>query len=292
MNLIPATVSRAGHRTLLKLNASSPTILVVSGIVGFGVTTALAIAATRKLDPTLTKHTSDRKVIELTNYGSDKDRQRAITRLYAGTALSLTKIYGPTIVAGSLSAAAVLSGHNILKGRHVATMAAYSGLAEEFRSYRARVAKTLGSEAEQEIRDGAHGEWEDDPNHKGEVKRVMKYDLEENAGYLRPWFDETNVNWTRDPVANYLFLKGVQAHMNNLLKFRGHVFLSDVYEALNLTRVGEAQVAGWLQNGDGDNFVSFGFMESENPHTVAFRNGAENTVQLNFNIDGLIWDKI
>lgn len=292
MKYVPASVSRLAGRTSLKLQAKSPTILVVSGVIGFGVTTALAIAATRHLDEVLEDHEKRRYELETVHYESSRALSKDLVKVYGGTSMQLAKIYGPTIVVGALSAAAVLSGHKILKGRHVATMAAYSGLAEEFRHYRDRVAKTIGEDQEREIYSGAHGEWQDDPNHKGEQHRVMVYSGDDQ-GYLRPWYDETNVNWTRDPVANYLFLKGVQQHLNNVLRVKGHVFLNDAFDALGMNRCPEGAVAGWLRDNDeGDSYIDFGFLASKDPHTIAFNNGVEKTVRLNFNIDGVIWDRI
>jgi hypothetical protein len=116
---------------------------------------------------------------------------------------------------------------------------------------------------------------------------------EEQANYLRPFFDEANPNWTTDPTSNFYFLKGVQAHMNRLLDVRGHLFLFEVYDALGIPRTKETIVAGWLADSDrGDGFVDFGFMTDQSPQATMFRNGGERSVRLNFNIDGVIWDLI
>jgi len=290
MKLVPNAVSRFGHRSLLKLNASSPTILVVGGVVGLGVTAVMAARATRRIDPVLDRHKQDRATIGYV--GTESEQQKELLRLYVRTGSSLGRLYGPTILVGATSALAVLGGHRILRGRHIATMAAYTGLAEQFNAYRQRVVKTLGEDLEKEIYEGAHGEYVEDPDHKGEYKLKAKHN-DVDSSYLRPWFDETNVNWTRDAVNNYQFLKAAQAHMNNLLQIRGHVFLNDVLDQLHMPRCAEGSVSGWLwKSADGDNFVDFGFMTSDNPNTVAFRNGVEQNVQLNFNIDGIIWDQI
>lgn len=291
MNLVPKAVTRMGGRALLKLNAASPTLLVVSGVVGLGATAFLAAKATRKLDPILDQHKQTRG--EIGYIGTSREQQREVTKLYLRTGGELAKLYGPTIFVGATSAVAVLGGHRILRGRQLATMAAYSGLMEQFGAYRKRIAETLGEDMEREIYEGARGEWKEDPNHKGEYKLTPSFSGNSPDSYLRPWFDETNVNWTRDPIANYMFLKGVQAHMQNLLSIRGHVFLNDVYDALGMPRCPEGAVSGWVRNSkSGDGFVDFGFMTSHDPHTVAFVNGVEKTVRLNFNIDGVVWDLI
>jgi|SRR4051812_33442015 hypothetical protein len=291
MNLVPKNLSRLGYRSLLKFNAKSPTILVIAGVVGLGATAVLASRASRKVDPIIDKHKKARAEIGI--IANDRARQLELGHLYRKTGVELGKLYGPTLFVGMTSAISVLGGHNILRGRQIATMAAYSGLIEQFSGYRKRVAQTLGDDVERGLYEGARGEWEEDPEHRGEYKLQPKYDVD-NQSYLRPWFDQTNYNWTRDALSNYLFLKGVQSHMNNLLQIRGHVFLNEVFDALAMPRCKEGQVQGWLYNSPkGDNIVDFGFMTSNDPQTVAFRNHVENIVKLNFNVDeGIIWNLI
>lgn len=290
MNLVPKTLSRFGHGSVLKMKASSPTILVVVGVVGLGASAVMAAKATRKIDPVLDEHKQARA--EIGTSIQTRAQQGDLVRLYSHTTWELGKIYGPAIFVGTTSAVAVLGGHKILRTRHAAALTAYSGLAEQFAAYRKRIVRTLGADMEKDIYDGAHAQYEEDPDHPGEYKLKAKWDPNDQDSYLRPWFDETNVNWSRNPESNYLFLKGVQNHMNRMLEIRGHVLLSDVFDALNIPRQGVTAAVGWLRDPDrGDGFIDFGFMTSNDPHTVAFRNGYERTVRLNFNIDGPIWDK-
>ena len=297
MNLVPKAVTRMGSRTLLKLNGSSPTLLVVAGVGGLVATAVLASKASRKLDPIIETHRIKREDIK-TNSGrevfvSNRAEQKAILELYVETGTKLTKLYGPTLFIGTASVISVLGGHKILRGRQIATMAAYSGLLEQFQNYRKRIADTLGEEVEKGIYEGARGEWKENPDHPGEYQLTPVYDPDQPADYLRPWFDEFNNNWTRDPVANYLFLKGVQQHMNNRLAVKGHVFLNEVFDALGMERCSEGAVVGWVKHrSKGDGYVDFGFMTSRDPVAIAFCNGAERSVRLNFNIDGVIWDQI
>lgn len=298
-NLVPKSISRVAGRSLLKLQKNSPTILVVTGVVGLGATAVLAAKASRKIDPVLEDHREVRSEIGYVsrdNKERRREQQTAIVELYLNSGARLARIYGPTIVVGTLSAASVLWGHRILRGRHVATMMAYSSLQEQFLAYRGRVAKTLGEKAEVDIYNGAHGEWVEDPDHKGEYKLQPKFESDETPSYLRPFFDEYNIMWTSDPETNYAILKGVQAHFNNVLQIRGHVFLSEVYDALKLERVPECIVSGWVYSKnpehEGDNFIDFGFMTGADPGTVLFREHKTPSVRLNFNTDGVIWDKI
>jgi hypothetical protein len=259
MKYIPKSVQRHGHKQLLKLSKHSPTIMVVSGVVGLGVTAVMAAHATRKLDPILETHQKQRLDLEVE--ATDilgRVEQRQLVQLYTHTSYEMVKLYAPTIIVGSLSATSVLYGHKILKGRHLATMAAYSGLMEQYQAYRARVAETVGTEMERDIHHGAVGKYEEDPEHKGEYKLKSKFS-DQQATYLQPFFDESNTNWTRDATANYLWLKAVQSHMNRILQIKGYVFLSDVYKALGMEPPRESIVTGWLFDSEtGDQYIDFG----------------------------------
>lgn len=295
MKYIPKGVTRFGYRSALKVRKNSPTILVVAGVVGFGATVVMAAKASKHADRVMDDHAKKRaEIVDVPKSASPaarREHQSEVTSLYTQTGLRLFKVYAPTIAVGTISAASVLCGHNILKGRHVATMAAYSGLAEQFGAYRDRVRKTLGDTAEQDIYNGAHGEHV--PNNEGGTDLHPVWDQNGRPDPCRPWYDETNAYFTKNPVNSKMWLSGVQTHMNNLLQLRGHLFLNDVLDALHMPRCAEGQQLGWLWDaGTGDDYVDFGFLTDNDPHTVAFRNGVENTVRLNFNVDGIIWDRI
>lgn len=293
MKFVPTAVTRFGHHTLLRASKHSPTILVVSGVVGLGATAIMAAKATRKIDPVLDDHAKQRINIEVENLPK-KQHQRALLDLYTNTGWRLGKIYAPSIFVGATSAVSVLGGHRILVGRHVASMAAYSGLFNEFKAYRDRVRATFGEEQERALQEGGKLEWVEDPDHKGEYKLKASFPERLDQAYLRPWFEPPNTNCTPHPAANFAFLQGVQSYMNVLLNSRGHVFLNEVLDALDMARVPYGQKLGWLSDKYGgiDCFIDFGYTDSANPHTLDFLDGKVTTVQLNFNVDGEIYEKI
>lgn len=291
MKYIPSSMTRFIGRSGLRLRGASPTMLVVGGVVGLGATAVMAARATRNLDPVLDAHHKARLRLEETVFETKQDRQASLARLYGTTTVDLARLYGPTLVVGGLSAAAVLGGHKILRKRHIATVAAYTGLIEQFQAYRGRVVKTLGAEVERGIYEGAHGEWTEDPDHKGEYKLTPKFDPDASMSYLRPWFDEANANFYPDATANYSFLTGSQSHWNRVLQIRGYVFLNEVLKSLGMPQCREGQQVGWTWDSpNGDNLVDYGFMSSIHPETVEFREGLDPRVRLNFNIDGPILD--
>ncbi len=105
------------------------------------------------------------------------------------------------------------------------------------------------------------------------------------------FFDETSTQWSKESEYNFTFLRCQQNWFNDLLKMRGYVILNDVYERLGLMPTSAGAVVGWVLDGEGDSYIDFGiFRDDERVHD--FVNGRENSVLLDFNVDGLIQPKL
>jgi hypothetical protein len=100
-------------------------------------------------------------------------------------------------------------------------------------------------------------------------------------------YDESNVNWEKQVGYNRLFLRNVENYLNELLQARGHVFLNEVYDRLGFDRTQEGAIVGWLANGDGANRVVIDITELNEVTTVV-----RPVYVLDFNVDGVIWNKI
>jgi hypothetical protein len=85
------------------------------------------------------------------------------------------------------------------------------------------------------------------------------------------------------------FLIGMQNHFNDMLRINHNVFLNEIYDALGFERTPIGALVGWTDDGDGDGFVDFGLFTNEN---ARFVNRLEPVVLLDFNVDGVIYDKI
>lgn len=293
MKLVPVAMSRKlAHSTLL-LQKNSPGILFGAGIVGMVGSTVLACRATLKLETVMDEAKSKldiAKTLQHDDY-SENDRQRDISLIYFQTSVKVAKLYGPAIVVGGASIAALTSSHNILNKRNAALTAAYTALEKGFNEYRARVIEKYGEEQDRDFRYGAHQvEIEDESGKKKKVTRVLPGDP---SIYAR-FFDYNSSSWSKEPEYNLIFLKCQQNYANDLLRSRGHVFLNEVYDMLGIPRSRAGAVVGWLLTPDGqtDNYVSFGVFEGNTDVARDFVNGFEGAILLDFNVDGLIWDKI
>lgn len=257
-----------------------PEILTATGIVG-GVTSGiLAARATLKLEA----------IVELTQSSieaAESPREAAKARLEG--ILAIAKLYGPSVTLGAASIGAILGAHGIMRKRNVALVAAYKAIETSFEQYRKRVAEQIGEEREGDIRRGFVDEKVKDEN--GTTKKVTHVDPNTISQYVK-FFDETNDMWSKTPEYNMYFLKSEQNYLNDMLHARGHVFLNEAYDRLHFDRTKAGSVVGWFLDKDNDNFIDFGIYDFESAKAREFVNGIERSVMLDFNVDGVIIDKI
>lgn len=113
-----------------------------------------------------------------------------------------------------------------------------------------------------------------------------------SVSYCAAWFNEKCIPWTKDPETNKFFLLHQQDYANEKLKARGYLFLNDVYDMLGIPRTKAGQVVGWVYDPESttsDSYVDFGIFDTRNED---FINGYENSILLDFNVDGCILDQI
>ena len=82
--------------------------------------------------------------------------------------------------------------------------------------------------------------------------------------------------------------------LNKRLQIRGYLFLNEVYEFLGIPLIREGQYLGWFYDPNDPtlhNKVDFGIYDCHDILKCNFVNGFENTVLLDFNIDGNIVDR-
>ncbi len=309
MSLLKGAMPVIG-RASLYLKKYSPELLLGTGLVGFVATNVLSSKATLKLDRELEKMKDELDDIKEVAYNladrmedekvySDTDYKLDLTRAYLKFSFKITKMYTPAIVVGGLSIAALLGSHTIMRNRNIALMAAYQTVSAAYSNYRDLIREKFGSEEEMAIRAGVKEvdvETSETDKDGKEVKKNTKElisckDPSKTSPYAR-FFDEHSVQWEKDPTYNLAYLTAQQSYFNDMLKARGHVFLNEVYDALGIPRTKAGQIVGWVISKDGDNFIDFGIYDLDNPSGRAFVNGLERSILLDFNVDGVIYDKI
>lgn len=293
MSLVPEMISRKLSRNILLVQKASPGVLFGVGIIGVVGSTVLACRATLKMNDVLEKAQDDLDVARELNHPdySENDRSRDITLIRVRTGAEIIKLYGPAIVVGGLSIAALTKSHNILTRRNAALTAAYAALEKGFNEYRARVVSRYGEEEDREFRYGTKEV--EIINEKGKKELVTRVSTDEPSIYAR-FFDQGSSSWGKEPEYNLIFLKAQQNYANDLLQARGHVFLNEVYDMVGVPRSKAGAVVGWLltPNNESDNFVNFGVFDDSSDRARDFVNGNEGAILLDFNVDGVIYDKI
>ena len=299
---IMKSVNGVTSKAVMKLKKHSSEILVVAGIAGTAVSAVLACKATTKVAEILdeTKGTLDTihdgmetGAINGQEYTTEDGKKDTVV-VYAQTGMKLAKLYGPAIILGTLSITSILASNNILRKRNVALGAAYAAIDKSFKEYRGRVIERFGEQVDTELKYGIKAkkfeEIEVDPEtgkEKKVKKTVMIADPNLQSDYA-VYFDSKSRNYETNPDYNRMFLKAQQAFANDKLQTRGHLFLNEVLDDLDLPRTPAGQIVGWTKDGP-DGYVNFRIVEVER-ETEDGRH--EPALLLDFNVEGNIWEKM
>ena len=292
--------------TQYQVKKHSPEILMVAGIAGTIVGTVLACKATTKVSEIIEEKNKNVEDVhtcleEKPNEYTEEDSKKDLTIIYAQTGVKLFKLYAPAIGVMALSFASIIAGHKVLKKRNVAIAAAYAAIDKGFKQYRKNVIAEFGEGVDQQMRFGLKSKEIKKKDKDGKTVKETEYYIDPDANpldniseYAR-FFDASSENFAKDPEYNMMFLRRQQDYANEMLKARGHLFLNEVYDLLDIPRSKAGQVVGWVydKNGNtkGDNYVDFGLYRNDQG-TRRFVNGLEYNILLDFNVDGVIYDLI
>ena len=286
MNL--GIVTRLAGRAGLVLSKHAPTILTAAGTVGFIGTTVLASKATLKVEETLAEEAALLvKVHEAHEDGklTDKDATRDKVILYTRMTTKLAKLYAPALILGAASIVSLATGHGIMLKRNASLAAAYAAVDQAFKTYKKKIEAKFGKDA---VLDALISNTEQEiAENELTLEAIAAVDKVSPYGVI---FDDENINWSADEDLSMLHLKCQQQYANDILQTRGHIFLNEVYKMLGFPHTPAGAVTGWVK-GQGDNFIDFnlqdGIFEGED------KNGRTVTKwALDFNVDGVMWDKI
>lgn len=306
---------KIGSQAAFKLKQYSPEILTVAGVSGLIFATYKFATAKSKAEEILDQHNYKMDAIARVDEISDEedytemDRKQDTILTYAQTGKDFLVLYGPIVALGVGSIVAIFGGQKILRKRNVALVAAYKVLDRAFTEYRARVFEELGADQDFHFRYGTEyktitEEIEDENGKTKKQKRKVQVLTDGDPSmyarlYSKQVFDTENggyvgsSQWSPHPDYNAHNLVIKNAWANQHLQAHGYLFLNDVYEALGFPKTKAGQVVGWIWDGQGDNYVSFGpevdaLLDKTAGH-LFYEGGAE--FLLDFNVDGPILDK-
>ena len=292
--------------TQYQVKKHSPEILMVAGIAGTIVGTVLACKATTKVSEIIEEKNKNVEDVHTclednSKEYTEEDSKKDLTIIYAQTGVKLFKLYAPAIGVMALSFASIIAGHKVLKKRNVAIAAAYAAIDKGFKQYRKNVIEEFGEGVDQQMRFGLKSKEIKKKDKDGKTVKETEYYIDpegnplDNISEYARFFDASSENFAKDPEYNMMFLRRQQDYANEMLKSRGHLFLNEVYDLLDIPRSKAGQVVGWVydKNGNtkGDNYVDFGLYRNDQG-TRRFVNGLEYNILLDFNVDGVIYDII
>lgn len=326
MNLasLKQSVIKTYHSAKRGFDNHKPEIKIVSGLILVIGGTVAAVVATTKL-PKIVEDTRERLdvvhermedtkmasendaavVVETKGHGvtiySEKENQRALTKVYAVAGLELAKLYAPTIISTALGSALIISGMKDQKDRNLAVALAYTAEHNAFKKYREGVVERFGKEIDDELNLGVKEETivEDVVDENGEVHKVEKKVKVASADPTLPspyarYFDELSHAYENDHEVNLYFLKGQESWANNLFHSQGYLTLNEVYDQLGIPRTRSGNEIGWIDEKDPNKptkYISFGIYNGRRS-SREFVNGYEKFILLDFNVDGYIRDKL
>lgn len=275
----------------------SPELLIAGGVIGFIGTTIVACKATMQLEDTMVDVKTDIQKVKAEEDNPEVDYKKELTMAYCKGGLKVLRLYAPAIALGTASISAVLGGHSILRKRNIAISAAYAAVEDGFSKYRERVISEFGEEVDRRMKFGGNVEEVevtevDEKTGKEKKKKVKGENIQRaDCSDYAKFFDEGSIHWTKDADSNLFFLRKAERFANETLQAKGHIFLNEVYDMLDIPRTKAGAVVGW-KLGNGDDYVDFGLYNSEKERVRRFVNGEEAVILLDFNVDGVIYDLI
>lgn len=290
----------------LWVSNKSPELLLAAGIAGVITSTVLACRSTVKAVEVFDEHQKNMDIIkdagetgQLAN-GDDyslQEYKEDLTKQYVQTGVKLAKLYLPSIILGGLSIVAISKSHVIMKDRNANLAAAYATLDTMYKTYRNNVKEKYGEEEDFNMRYGVKTEeFEEEKALKnGEKKTVTKKvkvmdDIQGHSEYSR-FFDSSCPNYCDSPEYNLSFLTNLQEWFNRELRRKGFIFLNEVYEKIGVDLSHAGQQIGWIYDKNNEEKIDFGIF-SYTEANRRFVNGYEPVILLDFNVDGVIIDKV
>lgn len=319
MNLKQAIATNATiQKAVAKTTKAAPTIMFCAGVVGSVGSLYLMWRAARKHDEVISEaqdlieEVHEKRPVE----GEENEEVLSINqyrveliKTYIKAGFKIGKLYAPVALAEAGSIALMSFGYGKLNSRYTGSLAAFTLVEHEYATYRKRVIDALGEEADQEFRFGLkkkefelpvldeEGNPKLDKNGRPKTKKVTERVLEPEdeelldgySMYARIFDKEHCKEFDGDEndmatsYYNRQRLISAQDYFNMLLKFKGTVFLNEVYKYLGYEETQAGQDVGWHYDPDyptGDNKIEFIPIEFYSEKYQA------KSIILDFNVDG------
>lgn len=291
---LPVAVTRFAAKASALAVKHAPTILTYGGAAVATVGTGLAVKQSFRYiekvsEPDLMHLIKIEETMELSKAGKLKDeyteQEYKQDKIHAYILLGIhtAKHYAVPAALFAGGIAMILTGHHMQLKRLAKITAAYGSLHTAYTNLKKRIenSDTNMENLSDILKPDVVTENETEP--KTAITSFQPYEY---------YFDDTNEYFhPNSQSANETFLNSIHQFANDRLYTKGHLFLNEVLEALGMEHTAEGAVTGWVIRDGASNFVSFGD-EDFFDLRLDEHNGMPPKYTLNFNVDGLIWDRI
>jgi hypothetical protein len=276
-----------------------PTVMIFLGIGGVAVGAYKAAEETPKVKKAIADFKVNREDIEH-DINDPVEKKERITTEYKVLATSVVKSYGKPVLFMVTGTGLILGGHGIVNKKLATTTASLISTDKLFQNYRQNVIEDQGEDADFRYRTGiktveVENVEQDIRGRKRKTKKEVDVVDDVLKNPFMKFFDERNPNFKKNPIDNLTFLALQEEWRNRRLKAEGYLFLNDVLYDLGYNRCAEGSVYGWVydkNDPNAHNYISFGVKDIRRTTVKNAINGYEPVVLLDFNVDGVIVDKI
>ena len=297
------SITTAFYTGVARISKHAPTILSVTASAGVIATGYLAWKAGTRFEDVEGRDWDRRKeCLRNADTIPDEDVPKIERKNRILFILDTVRTVAPAAIVGAATITMIYFSNSISKKRLAAMGAAYATLQTAFDGYKRTMVEALGKESVDKILKpklpnvGNSAEEilsSDNKSDAAHVSEAVVNSLKALSPYARIIAEESSTCW--DPNEDYTSqnLAAVQLWANRRLERKGHLFLNEVFDQLGLSRTREGAVVGWLKNGEGDNYVSFGDFDASIyrvPSDDYTR--VDSNFIVDFNVDGVIWDRI
>lgn len=297
------SITTAFHTGVARISKHAPTILSVTASAGVIATGYLAWKAGTRFEDVEGRDWDRRKeCLKNADNIPDEDVPKIERKNRILFILDTVRTIAPAAIVGAATITMIYFSNSISKKRLAAMGAAYATLQTAFDGYKRTMVEALGKESVDKILKpklpnvGKSAEEilsSDNKSDAANVSDAVVNSLKALSPYARIIAEESSTCW--DPNEDYTSqnLAAVQLWANRRLERKGHLFLNEVFDQLGLSRTREGAVVGWLKNGEGDGYVSFGDFDASIyrvPSDDYTR--VDSNFIVDFNVDGVIWDRI
>ena len=297
------SITTAFYTGVARISKHAPTILSITASAGVIATGYLAWKAGTRFEDVEGRDWDRRKeCLKNADIIPDEDVPKIERKNRILFILDTVRTVAPAAIVGAATITMIYFSNSISKKRLAAMGAAYATLQTAFDGYKRTMVEALGKESVDKILKpklpnvGKSAEEilsSDNKSDAANVSDAVVNSLKALSPYARIIAEESSTCW--DPNEDYTSqnLAAVQLWANRRLERKGHLFLNEVFDQLGLSRTREGAVVGWLKNGEGDNYVSFGDFDAS-----VYRVPSDDYTRVDsnfivdFNVDGVIWDRI